>query len=110
MEQHQGRETTRLRLITIEQVMVMTGLGKSHIYDLVARQLFPRPVRVGLRAVRLVGTRGDRVDAQPAPGHPGQPAIAAVRDGALRRRPGSLPQAMPLGLTFPQNFGGCSSR
>ncbi len=52
MEQHQGRETTRLRLITIEQVMVMTGLGKSHIYDLVARQLFPRPVRVGLRAVR----------------------------------------------------------
>ena len=40
------------RLLRIEEVEVMTGLAKSTIYRLVKEGSFPRPVRVGKRAVR----------------------------------------------------------
>ena len=40
------------RLLTLAQVMERTGLSRAHIYDLMARGLFPRCVRVGDRAVR----------------------------------------------------------
>lgn len=44
----------RVTLLTLRQVMQMTGLGKSCIYELMAQGKFPRPVRVGNRAVRWV--------------------------------------------------------
>ena len=44
----------RVTLLTLRQVMKMTGLGKSSIYKLMSQGQFPRPVRVGNRAVRWV--------------------------------------------------------
>jgi prophage regulatory protein len=38
-------------LARLPTVLLMTGLGRSTIYRLVAHGAFPRPVRVGLRAV-----------------------------------------------------------
>lgn len=43
-------EAPRL-LARLPTVLQLTGLGRSTIYRLVARGSFPRPVRVGLRAV-----------------------------------------------------------
>ena len=40
------------RLLTLQQVMDRTGLARATIYDLMAKGLFPRCVRVGPRAVR----------------------------------------------------------
>ena len=52
MEQNDGRQQGRLRLISLEETMFLTGLSRSLIYDLIERGLFPRGVRVGLRVVR----------------------------------------------------------
>ena len=52
MNRDHVEEPNRLRLIGIDEVMRMTSLSRAHIYDLIAKQLFPRPVRVGLRTVR----------------------------------------------------------
>ena len=46
-----GRARPR-RLLTLAQVMERTGLSRALIYDLMAKGLFPRCVRVGARAVR----------------------------------------------------------
>lgn len=37
--------------LRMPSVMQMTGLGRSTIYRLMARQQFPCPVRLGVRAV-----------------------------------------------------------
>ena len=42
------------RLITLHDVMEMTGLSRSCIYDLMTRGRFPRPVRVTDHAVRWI--------------------------------------------------------
>ena len=39
------------KLLRLKQVLDVTGLGKSAIYDNIARGLFPAPVRIGERAV-----------------------------------------------------------
>lgn len=52
MEQHQESGQVRLRLISLEEVMFLTGLSRSLIYDLIEQGLFPRGLRVGLRIVR----------------------------------------------------------
>ena len=47
-----GAVTTCLRLISQKEVTHLTGLCRSHIYALMNQDLFPRPVRVGLRGGR----------------------------------------------------------
>ena len=47
-----GAVTTCLRLISQKEVTHLTGLCRSHIYALMNQDLFPHPVRVGLRGVR----------------------------------------------------------
>lgn len=39
------------RILRRPAVQELTGLGRSTLYDLMARGAFPRPVRLGLRAV-----------------------------------------------------------
>lgn len=39
------------RFLRMKEVLQMTGLPKSTMYDLRAEGLFPDPVRIGLRAV-----------------------------------------------------------
>jgi prophage regulatory protein len=40
-----------VRLLRRREVEAMTRLSRSTIYELMARGTFPRPVRIGLRAV-----------------------------------------------------------
>ena len=42
------------RLLTLREVMAMTALSRSAIYALMAESRFPKPIRVGTRAVRWV--------------------------------------------------------
>lgn len=42
------------RMLSLKEVKQMTGLSTSTIYALMERGLFPRPRRVGRRAVRWV--------------------------------------------------------
>ena len=39
------------RILRRQLVEAQTGLSRSKIYDLVAREEFPRPVKIGARAV-----------------------------------------------------------
>ena len=43
--------TSEDRLLRRPQVLEMIGLSKSMLYHLIELGLFPRPVRIGLRAV-----------------------------------------------------------
>ena len=48
------RSPTDRKLINIRQVEEVTGISRSTIYVYMATQGFPRPVRVGVRAVRWI--------------------------------------------------------
>ena len=39
------------RILRLPAVMEMSGLSRAAIYDQMARSLFPRPLRIGPRAV-----------------------------------------------------------
>ena len=60
------------RLLKRREVEAITGLSKSHLYDLMKRGLFPLPVRISTKAVGWVS---HEVHAWVA-------ARIAVRDGA----------------------------
>ena len=40
------------RLLRIEEVMALCGLSRSGVYDAMREMNFPRPIKVGRRAVR----------------------------------------------------------
>ena len=42
------------RLLTLRDVTAMTALSRSAVYALMAESRFPKPIRVGSRAVRWV--------------------------------------------------------
>ena len=42
------------RLLTLRDVTGMTALSRSAIYALMAESRFPKPIRIGTRAVRWV--------------------------------------------------------
>ena len=44
-------EIQKMRLIRLPQVLVLTGLGRSTLLDMVRRGDFPPPIRIGIRAV-----------------------------------------------------------
>ena len=39
------------RILRRQHVEAQTGLSRSNIYDLIAREEFPRPIKIGARAV-----------------------------------------------------------
>ncbi len=43
-----------MKLIRLQQVMEMTGLGRSTIYKYISDEWFPRPVPIGGRSVGWV--------------------------------------------------------
>ena len=47
-----GNKEVCMRLLTLREVSEMTGLSRSSIYAMMAAGEFPRPVRIGARAVR----------------------------------------------------------
>ena len=40
------------RLLTLRDVMAITALSRSAVYALMAESRFPKPIRIGSRAVR----------------------------------------------------------
>jgi prophage regulatory protein len=40
-----------LDLMSLKQVMEITGLGRSTIYTLISNKNFPKPVKIGLRKI-----------------------------------------------------------
>ena len=42
------------RLLTLRDVMAATALSRSAVYALMAESRFPKPIRIGSRAVRWV--------------------------------------------------------
>ena len=42
------------RLLTLRDVMAATALSRSAVYALMAESRFPKPIRIGSRAVRRV--------------------------------------------------------
>lgn len=40
-----------VRLLRLPQVLYVTGLGRTALYDLMSKNRFPRPVRLSSRAV-----------------------------------------------------------
>ena len=53
-------EPHTFRIVRLPMVMRMTGLGRSTIYRMIAKQQFPGPVRLGDRAVAW---RQDELDS-----------------------------------------------
>ena len=49
-----GRKHMSTRLLTLREVTGMTALSRSAIYARMAESRFPKPTRVGTRAVRWV--------------------------------------------------------
>ena len=47
-----GDKEACMRLLTLREVCEMTGLSRSSIYAMMAAGEFPRPIRIGARAVR----------------------------------------------------------
>ncbi|WP_174871275.1 helix-turn-helix transcriptional regulator [Pectobacterium polaris] len=45
---------TQNRLIRFPEVMRKTGFGKAWLYRLISEERFPRPVKIGSRAVAFV--------------------------------------------------------
>jgi prophage regulatory protein len=48
---HNANSPKTDRILRLPMVRDRTGLSRSTIYDLIARDLFPRPVKLGPRAV-----------------------------------------------------------
>ena len=44
-------QTKPPRILRLNQVLEVTGLGRSFIYQLQAQDLFPRRIKIGVRAV-----------------------------------------------------------
>ena len=42
------------RLLTLRDVMRMTALSRSAVYALMGQSRFPKPIRIGSRAVRWI--------------------------------------------------------
>ena len=51
---HQGAGTAMPRLLTLHDVTQATALSRSAVYALMAQSRFPKPIRIGSRAVRWV--------------------------------------------------------
>jgi len=63
MEVHTPPTPYHFRLIRMKEVIQKTGLSKSSIYDLIARNQLPRPVRLSPAGGRSVAFVESQIDA-----------------------------------------------
>ena len=69
------------RLLTLRDVTAMTALSRSAVYALMAESRFPKPIRIGARAVRWVEQEvADFIASRPRAG--------SERGAGWPRRPG----------------------
>ncbi len=52
--EHPSASAAMPRLLTLREVTAATALSRSSVYALMAESRFPKPIRVGTRAVRWV--------------------------------------------------------
>ena len=52
--EHPSASAAMPRLLTLREVTAATALSRSSVYALMAESRFPKPVRIGTRAVRWV--------------------------------------------------------
>ena len=50
-------------LIRLKRVEDRTGLKKSMVYDLISKEEFPKPIKIGKRAVAWVESEVDMINA-----------------------------------------------
>ena len=63
------RRRLLMRLERLPQVMARTSLSRAHLYSLITRGAFPRPKRVGKRAVAWVSEDIDKwINSRPLGG------------------------------------------
>lgn len=73
------------RLLALPALLAVVSLGRSHLYDLMARGEFPRPVKVGRSALwRLSEVEAWMAGLQALPFHTTNFAPHARRRGAER--------------------------
>ncbi len=56
------------RIIRLPEVCAKTGRPKSTLYDLIAKGLFPRPIKIGLRTSGWLEDEPDAINAAYAKG------------------------------------------
>ena len=52
--EHPSPDAAMPRLLTLRDVTAATALSRSSVYALMAESRFPKPIRIGTRAVRWV--------------------------------------------------------
>jgi prophage regulatory protein len=58
-----------MRLERLPEVIARTSLSRAHLYNLISRDLFPRPKRVGKRAVAWLSQEIDEwIETRPPGG------------------------------------------
>jgi prophage regulatory protein len=58
-----------MKLERLPQVIARTSLSRAHLYNLISRDLFPRPKRVGKRAVAWLSQEIDEwIETRPPGG------------------------------------------
>lgn len=58
-----------MKLERLPEVIARTSLSRAHLYNLISRDLFPRPKRVGKRAVAWLSQEIDTwIDSRPLGG------------------------------------------
>ena len=62
MDIHAPQTNTQPRLIRLKEVIQKTGLSKSSIYDLIARDQLPKPVRLSPAGGRSVAFVESEID------------------------------------------------
>lgn len=63
MEAHTPPTTPQFRLIRMKEVIQKTGLSKSSIYDLIARDQLPKPVHLSPAGGRSVAFVESEIDS-----------------------------------------------
>jgi prophage regulatory protein len=51
--------STHETILRLQTVLSRTGLSKSLIYELIAKDQFPKPIQLGMRAVGWIGSEVD---------------------------------------------------
>ena len=75
------------RLLTLREVTRMTALSRSAVYALMAGSRFPKPIRIGSRAVRWVEKEVlDFIASRPRGGSERPAAHRSMLDELLERR------------------------
>ena len=71
-------------ILRMPQVIEMTGVSRAHVYALISRDEFPRPIRLGKRAVGWVKTDVESwITARPLAGRWTKTRLSRPRENGI---------------------------